>query len=64
MSLHVRLSMPGYLLTAQGRLRAGDYANMRRMPVRLPLAGPTVEPAESQVCAEYYLYPQHGRLVA
>ena len=37
-SLHVKLSVLSHLLTAWGRLRAGDYDKMRRMTIRLPRA--------------------------
>ena len=36
MSLHAKLSVLSHLLTAWGRLRAGDYDKMRRMTIRLP----------------------------
>ena len=35
-SLHAKLSVLSHLLTAWGRLRAGDYEKMRRMTIRLP----------------------------
>ena len=37
-SLHATMSVLIYLLTAWGRLRAGDYDKMRRMTIRLPRA--------------------------
>ena len=52
MSLHVRLPMLGYLLTAWGRLRAKDHANTRRMRIRLPRATRAAEPGETQECPE------------
>ena len=38
MSLHGRMSTLSYLLTAWGRLMAGDCADMRHMHIRLPRA--------------------------
>ncbi len=35
-SLHATMSVLAYLLTALGRLRAGDYQGMRRMRVKMP----------------------------
>ena len=35
-SLHATMSVLSHLLTAWGRLRAGDYDKMRRMTIRLP----------------------------
>ena len=37
-SLHAKLSVLSHLLTAWGRLRAGDYDKMRHMTIRLPRA--------------------------
>ena len=39
-SLHARMSLLGYLLTSWGRLKAGDYAGMRQMHIRLPKTSP------------------------
>ena len=63
-SLHARMSMLGYLLTAWGRLRAGDYEYMRHMHIKLPRPSPIGEPGEARECAECCLCPQHGRLAA
>ena len=35
-SLHVAMSMTGYLATALAHLKADDYAHMRHMRIRLP----------------------------
>ena len=35
-SLHVKMATLGYLATALARLRANDYAGMRRMSIRMP----------------------------
>ena len=56
--------MLSYLLTAWGRLRASDYANMRGMHIRLPRATQAAELGETQECRQYCLCPQHGRLAA
>ena len=63
-SLHAKLSVVSRLLTAWGRLRAGDYEHMRHMYIRLPRAGPTPSPAVSQDCAECCFCPQHGGIAA
>ena len=57
MSLRVRISMLGYLLTAWGRLRAGDYVNMRRMRIPLPRATRAAELGETQERPEYCPLP-------
>ena len=41
--LHARMATLSYLLTSWGRLMAGDYANIRRMHIRLPRATQTAE---------------------
>ncbi len=56
--------MLGRLPTAWGRLRAGDYANMRRMHIWLPQATRAVGLSETQDCPECCLCAQHGRLAA
>ena len=57
--LHAKLSMPSHLLTAWGRLRAGDYARMRHRRIRLPRPG--AEPSEARECTECCRCPQNGR---
>ena len=61
-SLHARMSTLGYLLTAWGRLRAGDYEHIRHMHIKLPRPSPIGEPGAAQECAECCLCPQHERL--
>ena len=62
-NLHARMSTLSYLLTAWGRLRAGDYEHMRHMYIRLPRrSAPAAELREMQECAECCLCPQHDRL--
>lgn len=63
-SLHGRMSTLSYLMTAWGRLMAGDYENMRRMHIRLPRVKRVVVPSETQDCAESCPCPQHNRLAA
>ena len=52
--LHARMSTLSHLLTSWGRLMASDYANMRRMHIRLPR-----NPAPG--CVECRLCPHHGQ---
>ena len=64
-SLHAKMSNLSYLLTAWGRLRAGGYAYMRHMHIKLPsLPSPVSELREMHECAECCLCPQHNRLAA
>ena len=61
-SLHGRMSTLSYLLTAWGRLRAGDYPHMRHMHIRLGRRpAPASDLSEVQECAECCLCPQHDR---
>ena len=60
-SLHVKMSVLSYLLTAWGRLRAGDYDKMRHMTIRLPRVR---RAAKAQECPESCPCPQHSRLAA
>ena len=63
-SLHGRMSTLSYLLTAWGRLMAGDYAHMRHMRIKLPRATRVAGLSETQECPECCPCPQHGGLVA
>ncbi len=46
--LHATMSVLAYLLTALGRLRAGDYPNLRQMDIRLPRASSAAGPGQAQ----------------
>ena len=64
-SLHARMSMLGYLLTAWGRLKAGDYEGIRQMHIRLPRASPIW--GDSNQAREYgdcCFCPKHKALAA
>ena len=63
-SLHARMSTLSYLLTAWGRLRAGDYAHMRHMYIRLPRTTPEPELRKVKECSECCLCPEHDLLAA
>ena len=47
-SLHVAMSMTGYLATVLAHLKAGDYAHMRHMRIRLPPAKRSKEGREAE----------------
>ena len=63
-SLHAKMSMLGYLLTAWGRLMSGDYEGMRQMHIRLPRALPTTALGDNQERGECRPCPQHDSLAA
>ena len=65
MSLHARMAALSYLLTAWGRLVAGDYAHLRHMHIKLPKRPATAAaPTEMQECEDCCVYPRHHRLAA
>ena len=64
-TLHDRMSTLSHLLTSWGRLRAGDYAHLRHMYIKLPKRpAPAAGPRESRKCDDCCLCPKHGLLAA
>ena len=60
-SLHSKMSMLSYLLTAWGRLMSGDYEGMRQMHIKLPRGTRALSVDE---CSDSCPCPQHIRLAA
>ena len=62
-SLHAKLSVLSHLLTAWGRLRAGDYDKMRRMTIRLPRATRQLPlPVETDAAGQVVEYSRSASL--